>query len=1516
MTRPSFRSLRVAVAILGAAALLIASPAAASWSQALNTPSLNLPQGGVLNFDLIVTHTVGSPDNTIAVTVTTSKIGGSGVTGTGAGPTLITDANSPVTIPLSLAATASATLGSWSVSVRSVEGISTRTSNFTINVIAGSSSSAPVISGVSATSTVNSITVTWNTDIAANQRLFWGTNSCPDLAVPCTYNGTPVANTSTYTTSHLMSVSGLLPDTLYYFRVVSCSISNLCSTSNEGSIRTALATGDTTPPTISNILISAGDIRATVTWNTDENADSLVEYGLSTTYGSQVADGTLTQSHTVNLTGLTPLTRYYYRITSRDSSGNSANTGVDPNKFFETVALGQVDRIFTTGACTDSSGNAVPIGRCTVGTPSEYCHSGGILALDCNYCGYTCNAGQTCRADGTCADNPSANPNNPYQCNDAKCYDVSGVFISPSPFADCYSTYPKCNANSILKVRPDRICTQWLTPKTSVTLTNPQTKQQEQLSLSLTACTSLDSAGRCATVAEGNHCRLSPLTLCNTDGDCDTGDKCVPATHCNERPYTDACSADSDCSPGVACVSDNLTFFNPRDRFKFGFLTGSIQPGLTWGGGYCSVDQGVACGRDSDCPARNPPQSCNFDPTYGRCANDATKACTVNNADTVCGKTCSNNVLQACTADIDCGAGNVCAGQCTIQAIGGRYPWELNHEVGVAVPQLDNSGFEEIERVEQAGKTVVQFPASPWQALSGSDIRVEVDPSLVGTTTASSNHVLKVSPSTTRGSGAEAPSDGFSLSPGQRYYVSLRIRANGSQRVQVTLGISSNIEPIDLTDSWVEKLLSFKPTSGSGGSKLSVTCLPKPGETECATNTFFLDDVSIQTALNVATVATDEDHPDGRLFIPRTCRLYPQEDSLVCDYTSSGVRYLGQHGYCLQRDPQNSSTCVSWWPVDIIAGDGDFFGTQGKIGYSDRTPLYLCTESRGFSNGGVSGGGSNYLSGTVMNWTVVSTDTRAMAVCDPSNAAYAFDDRGYGLTDNGTFPVLADPYTPTNAYPGQGCIDVGSKLGGVAGRDDFDIYQEDLASIQIITNRQADPAGYPRDGTAFFLTPDNNWSFLWCANQTNCAPGTTFDDAEKAGWLNLGNVNNNEIGAKAEFSDSGLLTGIRFRMNDASADTGGIQMLVSFMYKEMCTTLVKVADSGVTVPWASRLAARGYAVPDLLYKYTKDFAPYGSAVNPSADAPNTWFTKLNAEAPITDDTQFSAPQYQSRSGSPFACKGGCDVKVCIGGGRPGQLCGNNPTLCREEAVRGDPTSKGVCQGVQSSATAKGPQSYSNTPTNTNPFYAELRAQRLFAQSLGVFRWQHVCSNFTTKFCVSDTDCDLGSGNTGQCQGTYLSSASGGWTPPENRCANDPRPAAFDPENQTDYCGIPPTVGNVKVNGSTIDTEIRSSGFVTLTFTTTADAEQVPIQHIKVDWGEGRAPEALDKTLAPQPDPANPMVFTHTYTCAQGTCTYTPHIRVLDNWGWGSNPGAANRADSANDNKTDWVAAPTITVTSN
>ena len=87
-------------------------------------------------------------------------------------------------------------------------------------------------------------------------------------------------------------------------------------------------TGDSTPPVITNIATSGlTTSSATITWDTDEPADSQIEYGLDTNYGQLVFDPTLTTSHSLTITGLNPGTTYHFRVLSADGSGNSAASG-------------------------------------------------------------------------------------------------------------------------------------------------------------------------------------------------------------------------------------------------------------------------------------------------------------------------------------------------------------------------------------------------------------------------------------------------------------------------------------------------------------------------------------------------------------------------------------------------------------------------------------------------------------------------------------------------------------------------------------------------------------------------------------------------------------------------------------------------------------------------------------------------------------------------------------------------------------------------------------------------------------------------------------------------------------------------------------------------------------------------------------------------------------------------------------------------------------------------------------
>jgi len=85
---------------------------------------------------------------------------------------------------------------------------------------------------------------------------------------------------------------------------------------------------DTTPPTISAVQATGvSNSAATIGWTTNEAADSQVEYGTSTAYGSSSAlETALVAIHSVGLTGLAPSTTYHYRVKSRDAAGNLATS--------------------------------------------------------------------------------------------------------------------------------------------------------------------------------------------------------------------------------------------------------------------------------------------------------------------------------------------------------------------------------------------------------------------------------------------------------------------------------------------------------------------------------------------------------------------------------------------------------------------------------------------------------------------------------------------------------------------------------------------------------------------------------------------------------------------------------------------------------------------------------------------------------------------------------------------------------------------------------------------------------------------------------------------------------------------------------------------------------------------------------------------------------------------------------------------------------------------------------------
>jgi hypothetical protein len=79
---------------------------------------------------------------------------------------------------------------------------------------------------------------------------------------------------------------------------------------------------ENTPPGVANISVESGYVEAIVYWETDELADSQVEFGESTLLGRTALDITPTFSHAVSLPQLQPARTYYFRIVTKDRAGN------------------------------------------------------------------------------------------------------------------------------------------------------------------------------------------------------------------------------------------------------------------------------------------------------------------------------------------------------------------------------------------------------------------------------------------------------------------------------------------------------------------------------------------------------------------------------------------------------------------------------------------------------------------------------------------------------------------------------------------------------------------------------------------------------------------------------------------------------------------------------------------------------------------------------------------------------------------------------------------------------------------------------------------------------------------------------------------------------------------------------------------------------------------------------------------------------------------------------------------
>ncbi|MGQ9788847.1 MAG: PGF-pre-PGF domain-containing protein, partial [Candidatus Hadarchaeaceae archaeon] len=106
------------------------------------------------------------------------------------------------------------------------------------------------------------------------------------------------------------------PDGLYRWGVEVYQAGVITGWSNESYFSV-----DTVPALVGNINVSATANSATISWKTDKASTTLLEFGMNNEFGSTVKDMNVTTDHSVTIFGLSPITKYCFRIKSVGING-------------------------------------------------------------------------------------------------------------------------------------------------------------------------------------------------------------------------------------------------------------------------------------------------------------------------------------------------------------------------------------------------------------------------------------------------------------------------------------------------------------------------------------------------------------------------------------------------------------------------------------------------------------------------------------------------------------------------------------------------------------------------------------------------------------------------------------------------------------------------------------------------------------------------------------------------------------------------------------------------------------------------------------------------------------------------------------------------------------------------------------------------------------------------------------------------------------------------------------------
>ncbi|KKS51781.1 MAG: hypothetical protein UV82_C0019G0001, partial [Candidatus Magasanikbacteria bacterium GW2011_GWD2_43_18] len=214
---------------------------------------------------------------------------------------------------------------------------------YSFTTVAGAS-----VSSVSVSDIGNSqATVTWQSDVATNSYVSYSTSSA--------FSSYVRVGSLAETLSHAITVTGLSPNTKYYYYVSSGATVDKHVIDGEITYYNFTTTNDSVLPVITftsgNDITNLSDTGVTISWSTNKSTTSTIEYGTDNAFGTTRTNDQYNTSHVYTLSDLVLGTSYYVRMLNTDKNGNTS----DPTEF-----------VFTTTDSTDRTPPTITVATTTL----------------------------------------------------------------------------------------------------------------------------------------------------------------------------------------------------------------------------------------------------------------------------------------------------------------------------------------------------------------------------------------------------------------------------------------------------------------------------------------------------------------------------------------------------------------------------------------------------------------------------------------------------------------------------------------------------------------------------------------------------------------------------------------------------------------------------------------------------------------------------------------------------------------------------------------------------------------------------------------------------------------------------------------------------------------------------------------------------------------------------------------------------------------------------------------------